>query len=240
VELFVTGGDGEALRDNRRLMKAVGRHAAPSTATAFMVVKPDACWTCATCYCTNARAAAACADYRKQRPSTARQTDALRQAAEAGDVAAAVVLIAAAVPLDTAPQGWTALMYASNKGHTVVVQALLAAGAGTAAQCQGGSNALFLASGTGHLEAQALLAAGAGTAAPVMARFQFADGEAAEGDARSGCGEARHSGVSVRHEGTVRMPRRCEGRECYFGGRLQRTQCDGGELAARLLRHVGR
>jgi hypothetical protein len=55
VELFVTGGDGEALRDNLRLMKAVGRHVAPSTATAFMVVKTDACWTCDLLLCERPR-----------------------------------------------------------------------------------------------------------------------------------------------------------------------------------------
>jgi ankyrin repeat protein len=168
VGLFATGGDGEPLRDNLRLMKAVGRHVAPSTATAFMVTNPDACWTCATCYCANARAAAACADCRKQRPSTARQTDALLQAARTGDVAAAVALLDAAVPLEAVDffQGSTALILASHNGHLETVQALLAAGADTTARAQRGNTALILASDNGHLGvAQALLAAGADTAA---------------------------------------------------------------------------
>jgi hypothetical protein len=148
VELFVTGGDGVPLRDILRLVNAVGRHVAPSTATAFMVVKTDACWTCATCYCTNERTAAACTGCRKQRPSTARQTDALRRAATAGDVAATVALIAAAVPLDTADNqhGGTALICASEKGHLEVAQALLAAGADTATQHKLGNTALACAS----------------------------------------------------------------------------------------------
>ena len=123
-------------------------HVAPSTATAFIVVRPDACWTCATCYCANVRAA--CADCRKQRPSTSRQTDAL---------------IDAAVPLDAQRQhfnGNTALINASGKGHLDLVQALLAAGADTAAQNQHGCTALILASLYGHLEVVQVLAAGRG------------------------------------------------------------------------------
>ena len=167
VELFVTGGDGEALRDNLRLMKAVGRHVAPSTATAFMVVKTDACWTCAICCCANARALAACTNCRMQRPSTELQTEALRKAAENGDAAAASALIAAAVPLDKcSTRGDTALTHASTNGHLEVVQALLAAGAGTTSQSRDGFTALTCASDKGHLQVvQALLAAGADTAA---------------------------------------------------------------------------
>jgi ankyrin repeat protein len=167
VELFVTGGDGEALRDNLRLMKAVGRHVAPSTATAFMVVKTDACWTCAICCCANARALTACTNCRMQRPSTELLTEALRKAAENGDAAAASALIAAAVPLDKcSTRGDTALTHASTNGHLEVVQALLAAGAGTTSQSRDGFTALTCASDNGHLQVvQALLAAGADTAA---------------------------------------------------------------------------
>ena len=82
------------------LLAAGADAAAQNTALILAMVKPNACWTCATCCCTNERAAAACADCRKQRPSTDRQTDALRRAATAGDAAAAIALIAVAVPLE--------------------------------------------------------------------------------------------------------------------------------------------
>jgi ankyrin repeat protein len=187
VDLFATGGDGEALRDNQRVVKALGR---AKSATVFMLTK-DACWTCSACSCANTRNVEACTDCRLQRPSTTRQVRALVAAAEAGDMAAVSRLIEAAIPVnsncrplirasanghpllaagaDTATQGHdgdTALIHASKNGHQEVVQALLAAGADIAAQDHRGDTTLILSSGKGHLQVvEALLAAGADIAA---------------------------------------------------------------------------
>ena len=54
VGLFVTGRDGEELRDNQLLVDVVGRNAGAHAGTAFALGR-DACWTCTACFCTNGR-----------------------------------------------------------------------------------------------------------------------------------------------------------------------------------------
>jgi ankyrin repeat protein len=166
IGLFVADGDGEELRDNQRLVDAVGRNVGPrGEATAFALPR-DARWTCTLCACTNGRAGTACTDCEHPRSSTAGQSSALLVAAGDGNMEEVLALVAAAVPLDALEVGSerrTALIIASQHGHLAVVEALLAAGADKDAKTEDGfTTALSIAIEDGHLAVvEVLLAAGA-------------------------------------------------------------------------------
>ena len=164
VGLFVTGRDGEELRDNQLLVDVVGRNAGANAGTAFALGR-DACWTCTACFCTSGRSVEACVDCQLPRPSTEDQSAELRAAAEAGSLEDVLALVAAAAPVDAPEAGGhrrTALFIASQRGHLAVAEALLAAGADKDTAKDNGVTALFIASQNGHLAVvQALLAAGA-------------------------------------------------------------------------------
>jgi hypothetical protein len=164
VSLFVTGGDGGELRDNRKLVDTVCRNTGSNAPTVFALAI-EACWTCTACACTNGRSFTACIDCNLPRPSTAGQVAALWAAAEAGRAAEVLALVGAAVPLDTPePFGHqrTALFMACRDGHLPVVEVLLAAGANMELQVQNGAASLYIACEKGQLDVvHALLAAGA-------------------------------------------------------------------------------
>ena len=130
VGLFVTGRDGEELRDNQPLVDVVGRNAGATQAPPSRFGR-DACWTCTACFCTNGRSVAACVDCQLPRPSTEGQSAELRAAA-AGSLEDVLALVAAAAPLD-APGGQTVGEPHSTspvrRGTLAVAEALLAAGA---------------------------------------------------------------------------------------------------------------
>jgi hypothetical protein len=162
LALFVTGRDGEELRDNQPLVDVVGRNAGEGAGTVFALTQ-DAHWTCAACFCANGRSAAACTDCQLPRPSTKGQTAELQAAAEAGRLEGVLALVAAAAPLDAPGAfGETALHNASSAGHAAIAEALLAAGADPHAKSAFGETALHIGSRHGHAAiAEALLAAGA-------------------------------------------------------------------------------
>jgi ankyrin repeat protein len=162
VALFVTGRDGEALRDNQRLVDILGGQC---TAVVFMLLQ-DACWTCAACSFANVRSTAVCRDCGLSRPCTERQSVELMMAVQAGYATDVSAFMAAAVPLDgfAGRHGQSVLYIASHEGHVAVVEALLAAGADKDAKAHNGSVAFHSASQAGHVGVmKVLLAAGADT-----------------------------------------------------------------------------
>ena len=89
--------------------------------------------------------------------------DALHHAAQAGDIDALEVAIAAGADVNARDaRGWTALMHAANKGYTLLVPLLIEANAEVDIRAPDGATALFIAAVHGHAEVFArLMQAGA-------------------------------------------------------------------------------